>query len=311
MKQGRLISLLIVAGAVAAGMTPSIASAADAVTVTGTVVDVDGNPLRGVEVSALPEGGATPVKTHSKKDGHFSLELGDADLVYGFTFTKEGFDPVSTELRPAPEQLSPLEVTMAPAGRTQISEAREQAIPVFNEGVTALEIGDKEAALGLFRDAAEIDPDFPEAVSAAAAIALELENFAVAADAGENLVRLQPDNVDAMGTAYFAELMLVDMERFIPSARRLADANPEVVSDEMVQHARVLFENNEFEGSRSLLEIIIERQPELAEAFFQLGLTCNMLGDSACAKDALERTLELAPEGPDAQTARELLEYIQ
>lgn len=311
MKPFRMMSLLIVTGTLAAGMSATDLSAGEPVTVTGSVVDVDGNPLKGVEVSALPEGGETPVTTRSKKDGHFSIEIEDADLVYGFTFSKEGFDPVSTNLQPSPAKLSPLDVTMAPAGRTGITEARERAIPVFNEGVTALDNGDSEAALELFLEAAEIDPDFPAAANATAAIAMELENFAVAADAGENLLRLQPDNVGAMGTAYYAELMLVDMERFIPSAKRLADANPEVVSDEMVQHARVLFENNELAGSRSLLKIILERQPDLAAAQFQLGLTCNMLGDSTCAREALERALELAPDGPDAATARSLLEYIQ
>ena len=140
---------------------------------------------------------------------------------------------------------------------------------------------------------------------------MELDDFATAADAAENLVRLQPDDVDAIGTAYFAELMLGDMERLIPSARRLADANPEVVSSEMVQHAQVLFDNNELAGSRSLLELIIEIEPGAAAAHLQLGLTCNMLGDSVCVKDALEHYLELAPDGPDAATARSLLDYIQ
>ena len=140
---------------------------------------------------------------------------------------------------------------------------------------------------------------------------MELKNFAVAADAAENLARLEPDNVTAISTAYYAELMLLDMERFIPSARRLADASPEVVSNEMVQHARVLFDNEELAGSRTLLEIIVEREPEVAEAHLQLGLTCNMLGDTECAKAALARYLELAPDGPDAATAQSLLDYLQ
>jgi Tfp pilus assembly protein PilF len=105
--------------------------------------------------------------------------------------------------------------------------------------------------------------------------------------------------------------MIGDMNRLIPSARRLADADPEVASNEMVQHARVLFDNEELAGSRSLLEIIIEKEPDLVEAQLQLGLTCNMLGDTACAKDALKRYLELAPDGPDAETARSLLDYLE
>ncbi len=196
------------------------------------------------------------------------------------------------------------------AGEVGVSEARQEAIPVFNEGVTALQAKDLPTALEHFLQASKIDPDFPEAWNATAAIALELKNFEVAADAAEEILRLQPDNTNAMGTAYFAELMIGDIDRLIPSAQRLADASPELVSNEMLQHARVLFDTNELVGSRALLGVILEREPELAPAYFQLGLTCNMQGDVECAKQALAKFLELAPDDPDAATAQSLLDYL-
>ena len=195
-------------------------------------------------------------------------------------------------------------------GETEVSEAREAAIPVFNEGVAALEAEDMPTALEYFSTAAKIDPDFPEAQVATAAVAMELKNFQIAADAAEEILRLQPDNMDAVGTAYFAELMIGDIDRLIPSARRLADASPELVSNEMLQHAQVLFDDNELAGSRALLEVILEQEPELAPAYFQLGLTCNMLGDVECAKEALRKFLEVAPDDPDAATAQSLLDYL-
>jgi len=190
------------------------------------------------------------------------------------------------------------------------SAARQEAIPVFNEGVTALEVQDMPTALERFFEATKIDPDFPEAQIATAAVAMELKNFQIAADAAEEILRLQPDNADAVGTAYFAELMIGDMDRLIPSARRLAEANPELVPNEMLQHAQVLFDDNELAGSKALLEVILEREPELAPAYFQLGLTCNMLGDVECAKQALAKFLEVAPDDPDAATAQSLLDYL-
>jgi len=311
MKPCRVVARLIVGGALVLGVLSTNVYAGDPVTVSGSVTDINGNPLRDVEVSALAEGSDGPLTVRSKKNGKFSIELPDYEMTYEFKFTKEGFEMASTEFRPGPEELSPLVVTLALADQTPNTDERNRAIPIFNEGVAALEMGDKAAALENFREASEIDPDFAEAAGATAAIAMELDDFATAADAAENLARLQPENIDAISTAYFAELMLADMERFIPSARRLADANPEVVSNEMVQHAGVLFDNDELAGSRSLLEIILEREPEVVEAQLQLGLTCNMLGDSACAIDALEHYLKLAPDGADAATARSLLEYLQ
>jgi tetratricopeptide (TPR) repeat protein len=309
MKPGLLISLLIVGGVFAIGLFSTSVSAGGPVTVEGTVTDINGNPVRDVEVMALAVDSEVPITTNTKKSGEFSIKLPDSDVMYDVRFSKEGFGVETAELQPTPENLSPLTVVLGPA--VEISEAREKAIPVFNEGVTALEAGEKPAALEKFQQASAIDPDFLEAATATAAIAMELEDFAAAADAGENLVRLQPDSLDAISTAYFAELMLLDMERFLPSARRLADADPGTVSSAMVQHATVLFDNNELEGSRALLELVIEKEPELAAAYLQLGLVCNMAGDAACAKNALERYLELAPDGSDAATAQSLLDYLQ
>ena len=221
------------------------------------------------------------------------------------SFTAFADDPPAAE--PGSES-SQEEATSS--GDAEISEAREEAIPVFNEGVTALEAEDMATALEKFREASAIDPDFVDASRATAAVAMELQDFQTAADSAENLVRLDPENVDAIGTAYFAELMIGDIDRLIPSARRLADANPSLVSNEMLQHAQVLFDENEWLGSRSLLEVILEHEPELAPAYYQLGLTCNMQGDAECAKQALGKFIELQPEGQDAETAQSLLDYL-
>lgn len=311
MKPGWFVAKVMVVGSLVLGLLSLDAVAGGPVTVTGTVTDINGNPLRGVEVSAIAEGSDSSISARTKKNGQFSIKLDDFDLMYTLSFAKEDFEPVSTEFVPGSEELSPIDVTLDLSDQTPITEQREQAIPVFNEGVAFLEAGDKASALEKFREASGIDPDFAEAATATAAVAMDLEDFATAADAAENLIRLQPDNVNAISTAYFAELMLMDMERFIPAAKRLADATPEAVTDEMVQHARVLFDNEEFEGSQTLLELIIEKKPETAEAYLQLGMVCNMLSDTACAKEALGRYLELAPDGADAATARSLLDYLQ
>lgn len=333
MKMNRSAVTLLIVGAVALWVVSSTASAGGPIIIRGVVLDPEGNPLVGATVSVVAEGSEIPRTTHSKKKGRFGIRIPDYDLVYNLKVEMEGYGVATAQVRPNPDNMPPLTVTLPPVGQApaqapeappadasesessepvpEISEARRAAIPVFNEGVAALEVDDMPTALEKFRQSSEIDPDFPEASQATAAVAMQLEDFASAADASENLVRLQPDNLDAIGTAYFAELMIDDIDRLIPSARRLADANSEVVSNEMLQHAQVLFDDNELAGSKALLEIIVEKEPDLAAAYLQLGLTCNMLQDMTCAIEALAKFLELAPDDSEAATAQSLLDYLK
>jgi Tfp pilus assembly protein PilF len=308
--------------------------AGDAMVIRGVVQDTDGNPLVGATVTLLAKGYDTPRSTETNKKGKFGIRIPDFDLVYEITVEMEGFGTAKAEFRPNPENQSPLTVTLSPGVRppaapsepspgrgeadiqssepvSEISEERKASIAVFNEGVAALETEDLPTALEKFKQASEIDPEFENALNAVSLTAFELDEFAVAADAAEKLLQLQPENVDVISIAYISELMIRDFERAIPAARRLAEAKPELVTDQMIQHAQVMFNENEYAGSKGLLDIVIEKEPEFAPAYLQLGLTCNALADKDCAVAALERFLELAPDDPEAATATSLLEFLQ
>lgn len=295
--------------------------------IRGTVVDAEANPLAGVTVSALARGSETPSTTVTKKKGTFVLRLPDQDATYLVTFSLDGYVTAELVFREDPENPASVNITLprqveqappppvaedpppADDEAEAISEQRQAAILVFNEGVDAIQAEDPTTALERFRQAAEIDPAFPEAYRAIAAMAIQVEDYATAADAAEKLLEFQPDDVDTIATAYFSELMLGDTDRMVVSARRLAAANPEIVAGDMLQHAVALFDNDLAGQSRALLEVILEQQPDLAAAQFQLGLDCNMLGDTECTRMAMARFLELAPDDPNAPTARALLDF--
>lgn len=297
-------------------------------TIRGTVVDADGEPLAGVSVSALATGGETPQTVATKKKGAFVLRVPDRDATYRVTFSLDGYVTAETTVHPGPENPPPMNVTLArPVERApppptvedppppedeavSVSEQRMAAIPSFNEGVDALQAEDPVTALARFRRATELDPDFAEAFRAVAAAAMQTKEYGVAADAAEKYLEFEPDDPDAIGTAYYSELMIGDTDRMAVSARRLAGVNPGLVSNEMVQHSIVLFENNLYAQSRALLEVIVDLQPDLAPAHLQLGLTCNSLGDVECTRAALKRFLEIAPDDDNAAMARSLLEYL-
>jgi Tfp pilus assembly protein PilF len=295
--------------------------------IRGKVVDSAGDPLAGVAIQAVADGLEAPVTASTKKKGTFALRVPDWDATYRVTFTLDGYTTAEATVRQDPDNPPPITITMTESSEQSppptptptppptdgaapsVSEQRVAAIPVYNEGVDALEADDAATALAKFQQAAEIDPAYAQAYRAIAAVALEAGEYAMAADAAETYLTFDPDDGDAVGTAYYAELMIGDTDRMAASARRLAELNPEVVPNELVQHSVALFENNQNVQSRALLEVILELEPDLPEAQLQLGLTCNALGDVGCARTALSRFLELAPDDPNAPTAEALLEY--
>lgn len=307
------------------------AFAAGPMTFHGMVVNEEGEPLAGVVITATAEvAGSEPivVTTTTNRKGTFKLKVPDWDHTYLFVAELEGYIPGEVIFHPDPRKQGKLSFTLpvqetptpvedATASPAEVDQQmssedarRMAAIPVFNEGVDAIQANDHATALAKFQEAVLLDPDFQEAYRGIAASALELKDYSTAADAAEKIIEMDPDNEEAAGTAYFAELMAGNVDEMVVSAERLGQLNPALVSGEMLQHAEVLFKSNKTEQSRALLGVLVGLQPELAAAQFQLGLVCNNLGDAQCTQEALGAFLELEPDGPDAQTARSLLEYV-
>jgi Tfp pilus assembly protein PilF len=300
-------------------------------TLQGRVVDDQGNHLAGVEVEILSESTSAPLTATTKKKGTFAVRIPDRGAVYEVRCRRDGFLEAAVLTRPSQREVTFVEVTMVrrsapqpsaaprpadsspapPAARADDTNLRSSAIGVFNEGVAALQAKDTDTAVARFRESAAIDPEFPEPYRALAAIAMDREDFAAAADAAERLLQLTPDDVEAMRTVYFASVMLGDAEGIGIWARKLLAADPTSAEGELMEHARGLFDEDLLGPSRALLEALTEQRPELAEAHFLLGLCCNSLGDAQRAGEELRTFLELAPDHADADAARSLLEYLQ
>ncbi len=326
----RVLAAWGVAGVLILGWAGSATAGAPA-TLQGVVVDDQGNRLAGVEVEITTESSSTPLTATTKKKGTFAVRIPDRSAVYEVRCRREGFLESVVSSRPSQADVTFVEVTMArragpppesplpserppqppPSAPTDRTDQRRAAIGVFNQGVVALEAGDHETAAARFQEAAAIDPGLPEPYRALAALAMEREDYAAAAEAAERLLQLQPDDLEARRTVYFAWVMLGDPERVESSARQMLVADPASAPSELLEHARGLFEQNLFELARSVLEALTEQRPDLAEAHYLLGLCCNSLGDVTRAGAELRRFLELAPDHADAATARSLLEYLR
>jgi Flp pilus assembly protein TadD len=74
--------------------------------------------------------------------------------------------------------------------------------------------------------------------------------------------------------------------------------------------ARLINAGND-SGAESLLKQAVAADETFAQAYYELGMIYVRSGRNAEAKTALEKYLQIDPNGKDAATAKEMLNYVK
>lgn len=188
-------------------------------------------------------------------------------------------------------------------------KAKPLARQVYNEGVVATQASDYERAIDRFRRAAALDPELVPAYSSLATVLYNAERYPEAQEALEKLFARDAENVQGRRIRY----LIYDARDDQASASAALDAyvavDPDGAVEVMYQRADMDFRDGRPEKAIAALKRILELKPEMARAHYTLGLAYAS-SDKAKAREHLERFLELAPDDPEAATAREMLTYF-
>jgi tetratricopeptide (TPR) repeat protein len=186
----------------------------------------------------------------------------------------------------------------------------EVAGQVFNEAVDFYRENDVNRALALFEEASELDPTLVEAQIALAGLYLNKGAFDDSLAASERALALLPGDKRAL--KYRFEACLRSGNDQLPEAiEGLAAVDLPYVTKAVNETALNLFEANEFEQSKRLVEQLLELDPEDARANYVMGLLLVNAGDNNAARKYLQAFVDAAPEDPDAAGARTMMEAIQ
>lgn len=177
---------------------------------------------------------------------------------------------------------------------------------VYNEGVSALQVGDVKRAEALFRQAVELDPRLAPAWSALAILLFNAEKFAQAAEAAERLMEIEPANATGLRLAFEAYAAAGDA-RQEAAFERLVAADPAATAVKLFERGVDRFNAGEVASAADDFELALRADPELARGHYYLGLCKVNAGDTAAAREHLERFLALAPNDDDAGVARQIL----
>ena len=193
----------------------------------------------------------------------------------------------------------------------KLGRLTEEAKRIHNEGVALAKGGDDAGAFAKFQEALAIDPSFQPALLGLATTGLKIDRAAEAAAAAETLLKADPQNVQAIRIRYNAALKLGDEAMIVDSLVGLAAVDPAMARDSLFKLATAAYDSDDAVNAKKRFAKVLELDPNHARSHYFLGLILMREGAKQEAKSHLERFLELAPNDPDAATARDALRYLR
>lgn len=289
--------------------------------VIGTVLDEANAPIEGAKVLLTRQGGYRLEKVSDKK-GQFMLLILDATQEYQIRIEKAGYGTYEGVVKPKIEDtlrmtfMLPKAAPAAPEAPKELSGA-DQAIAAYNEAVTALRGNNVAGALPNLEKAASLNPQLPEAQIALAQVYLELKRNGDALAAANRYLALKPGDPQGLKARYDALKAAGDTEKAREALEALSAADPKNAD------AAVRFFNEGAELARAgkldeaaaLFERVVAiapADPKFSKAHYVLGMTyAKDEAKKAQAKSELQTFLQMAPNDPDAPTAKEMLAYLK
>jgi Tfp pilus assembly protein PilF len=186
--------------------------------------------------------------------------------------------------------------------------ARDVAVSLYNEAADALREKHVEDATADLKRAIEVDRTLEPAYGALANIYLTKQDYRAALDVADRWVAAAPQSLSALQLRY---KVLADLKD--PRAQQAKAAMDGAKGDASnpLNHGIELYNGNRIPEATKVFESVLQADPKNARAHYMLGLCYTNTGDLARAKEHLEAFLQLAPNDPEAPSARQMLAELK
>jgi len=262
-------------------------------------------------VSAPGSGKNFKQEFKGKADGSYAIFLLEGTIRYEFTYTAPGYAPYkqTLKLKLAPEpniqdiDLSPA----AAAAPTPVAQpTTDPAILAYNEGANLANEGKLPEAIAKIEEAVAAKPDLTSGYEALARLYVRTKDYPKAISRANKVLEIDTDNMDMNHVLYEAYTATGDKAKAAEIKKKLP-ANPR----QLFNDAAKLINSNKDSEAEPLLKQAISADEKFAVAYYELGMIYVRAGKNADAKTNLQKYLELDPNGKDASTAKEMLNYVK
>lgn len=185
-------------------------------------------------------------------------------------------------------------------------EGRRLAPEIHNQGVAAVQTGDEDKALERFARARLLDPELAPAHTVAATILYNRERYDEAAALLDRLAGFAPHDPQGLKVRYLIHDARGEDAAAAAAIEAYAAVDAAGAAGVLTQRGELDFKAGDTARAIAALERALELASDSARTHYALGLVYAG-SDPERAKGHLRRFLELAPEDPEAGTARELL----
>ena len=313
---GRLPWLALCAAVVSLAFVPP-ALAQSTGMIRGVVKDAAGKPVEGAKVNIDSEANNRHFDTKSDKKGEF-LQIGLAPGPYKVTAEKDKVASAASAVTVRIANASPITLVLGGGGAGGASpEAAAKGAALkktFEEGVAASRAGNHDAAITSFQAAAELNPNCFDCYYNIAFSESQKKDWDKAEVAYKKAIELKADYAEAysgLANVYNATRKFDQAAAASAKAMELSGSAPGALAggnaDAMFNQGVILWNAGKIPEAKKQFEGAIAANPNHAESHYQLGMALVNEGNLAGAATEFETYLKLAPNGPNAATAKGIL----
>jgi tetratricopeptide (TPR) repeat protein len=287
--------------------------------IKGVVKDTQGQPVDGAKVSIdMTEGVSRHFETKTNKKGEF-IQIGLQGGPYKVVAEKDKLASNTAEVRVSISR--PAEANLVLGAGTSAAASKEAAAKnaelkkTFEEGVAASRAGNHDEAIAKFTASAALNATCYDCYYNIAYSESQKKDYDKAEAAYKKAIEIKPDYAEAYSglanvynaTRKFDQAATASAKAMELSGSGAAAGGGGGNADAMFNQGVILWNAGKIPEAKKQFEGAIAANPNHAESHYQLGMALVNEGNLAGAATEFETYLKLAPEGPNAATAKGIL----
>jgi tetratricopeptide (TPR) repeat protein len=289
--------------------------------IKGVVKDDKGQPVEGAKVMIeMAEGAARKFETKSNKKGEF-IQIGLQGGAYKVSAEKDKLASNVADVRVSISRPAEANLILGAGGASKEAAAKNAELKkVFDEGVAASRAGNHDEAIAKFNAAAAVNAGCYDCYYNIAFSESQKKDYDKAEAAYKKAIEIKPDYAEAysgLANIYNATRKFDQAAAASAKAMELggsagaAGGGGAGNADAMFNQGVILWNAGKVADAKKQFEGAIAANPNHAESHYQLGMALVNEGNLPGAATEFETYLKLAPTGPNAATAKGLLDQLK